>query len=58
MDLINGDSGKSTDIANGLSFYRKSDINEATAIGAEARAMVTNLLLSVDKWLLVTVLLP
>ena len=34
-----GDSGKSTDIANGLSFYRKSDINEATAIGAEARAI-------------------
>ena len=34
-----GDSGKSTDIANGLSFYRKSAINEATAIGAEARAI-------------------
>ena len=34
-----GDSGKSTDIANGLSFYRKNHINEATAIGAEARAI-------------------
>ena len=34
-----GDSGKSTDIANGLSFYRKNHINEATAIGVEARAI-------------------
>ena len=34
-----GASGVSTDIANGLSFYRKSDINEGTAIGVEARAI-------------------
>ena len=34
-----GFSGISTDIAKGLSFYRKNHINEATAIGAEARAI-------------------
>ena len=34
-----GASGVSTDIAKGLSFYRKSDINEGTAIGVEARAI-------------------
>ena len=34
-----GASGISTDIAKGLSFYRKSDINEGTAIGVEARAI-------------------
>ena len=34
-----GDSGKSTDIAKTLNFYRQNHINEGTALGVEARAI-------------------